>query len=558
MRLLLKKITITTLILCSPSLFTMEGETKKKETSCSKFGSFLNYIKGEFTDNSDAQKEFPFELPEPLSKSSKTARCIKKLLEQSNESEQFLCGVSTSEHQSSQQCTPEICDWSRFAQQHGLTQPTDLKGSMNLWQHYRKYIDFIKDELSLNSFRFSIEWALVQPENEHTFDPDALDHYADMFTYAIKKGITPLVNFHHYTDPCWFMDKDGFEKKENISLYVAFCTKVYQHMIEKLSQDKQALEALQKMKNRNPLFSTFNSPTGYAFRGYHQMSGPPANPEKKGLSWVATVLKNILESHVQTYYALKDTYEKKVTNKSAIQAPQIGLLKNIHQLDPAQDTITQWACKPITRIVCSVAKLLQNKCVYDFFNTGKFNVYIPGALSISHTNHNAQNALDWLGLNTYANRHMMIASTKLETAHEQKTDNPHYRIYPQGLYRAAIELHEQVTNEKGIPLYVTENGIATKDEKKRANFFRAYLYALLKARQAGVNIKGYFAWTLASNYEWPEPDTKKTSANTKQYGLCTATEDSPELTLKDGSQAYVEFAKTLLTQSNENEHTNEH
>jgi len=130
------------------------------------------------------------------------------------QADSFLIGASTSEHQCSKQCTPERCNWARFAQQRKLKQPTDKEYTCDFWNNYETYIPQLKKECNINTLRFSLERALVETF-EGYFDEAALRHYTDMFVHCLKHDITPLVCFHHYTDPCWLADKNGFEVAEN-------------------------------------------------------------------------------------------------------------------------------------------------------------------------------------------------------------------------------------------------------------------------------------------------------------------------------------------------------
>ncbi len=493
-------------------------------------------------NNSVATRQHPYDMPKNMPEPTTLAHRLVEQLDKKKQ-QKFLFGASTSEHQCSKQCTPEICSWSRFAQEHGLPQPTDEEYSMDFWHHYKAYIDYAKDHLKLNALRFSIEWAVVQPHGPGSFDQVALDHYADLFIYAIKRGITPLVCFHHYTDPCWFIDRNGFEKTENIDHFVTFCKRVYSHLMTALRDDKQALKALQEVYPRQPLWATFNSPEGYAFRGYREMSSPPADPKKKGLAWVARVLKNVLEAHVRVYYALKNEYEQ-LNLPQEIKNPQIGFLKNVHQLDPAKKTWLQYCCSPLTRIICYTGDMLQNESVYRFFTTGEFTVHIPFKLNLTHKNSFAIGALDFIGLNYYSNRHLFLTKTVQEQEPERTTDNGNYRIYPQGLYRAIVELSERIAQPLSIPIYVTENGIATMDDEKRYAFYHQYLYALCKAIEDGYPVYGYLPWTLADNYEWP--NRKKHSK--RVYGLCSVDKNDPaKLIIKNGTRSYIDFVNAFDT-----------
>ncbi len=490
------------------------------------------------------KQELPFEIPTTLPAPAQIADSMASQIDP----DMFLRGASTSEHQCSTRCTAEVCSWSRFAKEHNLPQPTDERYMMDLWTHYRSYIDYAKDELHLNALRFSIEWALVQPDGPMSWDQEVLDHYADMFVYAIKKGITPLVCFHHYTDPCWFIDAGGFVEDQNLDYFVSFCSRMYQELMNAVQNDADALNALHAMNPRTPLWATYNSPEGYVFRGYHQKQGPPADPKQSGLRMVVQVLHQMLEAHVRVYYALKKEHKNMQLGNQGIAQPKIGLLKNIHQLDPAQTQWLHYFAKPVTKQICAVADAIQNKTFYNFFTKGIFKVSVPFVVKEKYENPAAIGALDFIGLNYYSNRHMYLAQKVTSTDSEQLTDNPNYCSYPQGIYRAIVELSEKLVIpfekklKKELRLYVSENGVATQDDEKRYRFYHEYLYAMNRAVQDGYKIYGYLPWTLASNYEWP---ALKNNTH-REYGLCSIDpDDASKLIAKKGSRSYVAFAERM-------------
>lgn len=504
--------------------------------------TFAGHIWKSLTTNSKAAQEEPFVWPDDIGNGASIGASIAATLKTKKYSEDFLFGASTSEHQCSKQCTPEICSWERFAVEKGLAHPYDTHYPIDLWNNYRSYFSYAKEVLGLNSLRFSIEWALVQPNGPDEFNAEALEHYADMFLYCLQKGITPIICFHHYTDPCWFIDAGGFEQEENIHYFVTFCSTVYRSLMKSLRCDTRARLHLKTMTQ--PLFATFNSPEGYAFKAYLQMKAPPAREDKKGLNFVAICLKNMMEAHVQVYYALKEEYDAfDSILKATVKTPQVGFLKNIIQLDPAQKTRKQWLFSGLTCIACAVGNLLQNECIFKFFTTGKFRVYIPTKVSVKHINPAAIGALDFIGINYYSNCHLYLGSGIQETDSAYQTDNSNYRVHPQGLYRAIVEVTEKLAGPLAIPMYVTENGIATQDNHKRADFYRKYMYSLARALEDGYDVRGYLTWTLADNYEWPNLE----SQTPRVYGLCSISPWRPtELKVKDGALEYVEIVKHAL------------
>lgn len=537
-----KNLKSSVLLLAMASLFQSNIQGKKSSTNPdSWFSSPMRCIKQITLDmvNPHADSKVkPFTIPNIEFDSSVMGQNIAQLHQNAQKSAYpFLIGASTSEHQSSKRCTPETCSWSLYAHEQKLPQPQDQNTMLNLADNYEAYFAQAK-EMGLNSLRFSIEWALVEPR-EGSFNQEELDRYATMMLCALKNDITPVICLHHYTDPCWFIKKGGFESKKNIHYFVRFAQAVYTTIITTLNENEDLYKKLETM--HHPLWATFNNPSGYAFRGYYTNDGPPSHPTKKSIKWVATVIKNMMEAHVQVYQALNTAYAQSSLNKEYIQKPYIGFLKNMAIIDPSHKTIAHTLVSPISRMVSTIASLIANESIFTFFTTGHFRVQVPTQVSLHHYNTLASTSIDFIGVNFYSNIYACMGKKLKETNPLYATDNSTYRIYPQGLYRAISMVSRKIAVPLNIPMYVTENGIATNDNAKRERFYKQYMYALEKSISDGYDVRGYLTWTLADNYEWPTHEHIQ-----KAYGLYSINpEDDTVLHLKQGSEWFCNFAQAI-------------
>ncbi len=494
------------------------------------------------TDSSIYRQEFPIEIGTDLP----SMQQIADTLFSSVSPDRFMFGASTSEHQGSKECTPELCNWSAYAQENNLAQPTDDRYTMDWYNNAPAYLSDAKAQLpGFNTVRFSTEFALLQPDGPDSWDQDVADHYADLFITMLKKGITPLLCFHHYTDPLWFQEMGGFEKEENVHYFSDTCIKLYSHIMKAVKADKAAIAALRALKKRPPLWITFNAPDGYAFRGYYAKGGPPG---VKDISLTAHVLKNSLEGHVRVYYGIKRAFKRLKMSKEF--TPQVGFLKNIHQVDPARETTTQRRLSALNNFVLGFADQIQNRAVYNFFIKGEFwaQIPIPGfSVDVRYKNPRAVGATDFVGLNYYSNRHQFFTTTIPITDETLRTSGATYYHYPYGMYRAIIELHERFLHPmnaatgKDIYTFCAENGIATDDDAKRARFYHEYLYAISRAVKDGYKVYGYIPWTFFDNYEWPAMG----DATIRNYGVFAVSDDGKKLTLKNGSRPLKIFGQAL-------------
>lgn len=494
------------------------------------------------TDPGVYRQEFPIDISAPLPSMDQIAQNIFK----SVNPERFMFGASTSEHQGSKECTAEICNWSAYAEKHNLVQPTDERYKMDWYNNAPAYLTDAKKQLpGLNTVRFSTEFALLQPDGPDSWDVGVADHYAQLFITMLKKGITPLVCFHHYTDPVWFEDRGGFEKIENVDFFSDTCIKLYKHIMNAVSKDAQARAAWQALGPRTPLWATFNAPDGYAFRGYYAKGGPPG---VKDISLTAEVLKNTLEAHVRVFYGIKSAFRKMKFDDSL--APKVGFLKNIHQIDPARETTKQRRLSALNNFVLGFADQIQNRAVYNFFIKGEFwaQIPIPGfKVDVRYKNHRAVGATDFVGLNYYSNRHQFFTTTVPIKDETLRTSGATYYHYPYGMYRAIVELHERFLKPlsaaagRDIFMFCAENGIATEDDAQRARFYQEYLYAISRAVQDGYKVFGYIPWTFFDNYEWPALDDN----TVRNYGVFAVIDDGKHLKLKPGSWPLKEFGEAL-------------
>jgi beta-glucosidase len=403
----------------------------------------------------------------------------------------FLWGVATSAQQVEGNCTNS--DWYAWENQGKTAEKSGI--ACDHWHRYKEDIELIK-QLGCRAYRFSIDWSKIEPQ-EGVFDASALLHYQDVCKDLLKEGIMPVVTLHHYTNPIWFAQKKGFEKIENGDYFVRYASHVFNTLHPYVY-----------------MWITFNSPNSYAPRAYYADICPPGVHDMQRMT---TVIKNMLDAHVKTYRALKETPEGK--------AAHIGMVHNIFQVEPHGF----W-----DKISTGYAQSLFDQATYSFFTTGKFKAYIPFTVNVTHANKQAQGALDFIGFNYYS--HGLMKNKKVvQHPDEITTQNELFTVYPEGLYRAICDISQNLAKPLKIPIYVTENGIATTSAGKRDLFFKRYLYALNHALQEGHPVQGYFVWSLMDNYEW--------GTYQKQFGLFAVNYDTQKRTLKDGTDYLITMIK---------------
>ena len=417
--------------------------------------------------------------------------------------EEFRWGVATSSHQVEGNCTNNWSAWEASTNEKG--NPRILDGdrsglACDHWNRYKEDIGLIK-ALGLGAYRFSVEWSKIEPE-EGKFNNSALKHYRDVCADLEEAGITPVITLHHFTNPLWFEDMGAFEKEENISYFVRFSQRVFD-----------------TLKDHVAIWCTINEPAVYTSQGYFNGIWPPGkrNPQLAG-----EVMKNLLVAHTKVYKALK--------NVENGEKYQIGIVKNIFPFDP----YNRW--NPLDWFVCRSLDGVFNQGALDYFKTGEFEFSMPGMSKLKYTYADGAGALDFIGLNNYSHQRVKSQLNPREFfrfefyPYEEMTDMA-YPIYPEAIYRSIKRV-----KALGIPIIITENGIADVRDDRRAKYIERYLYAVSKALGEGADIAGYFYWSLMDNFEWSEGYDMK-------FGLYEVDFNTQDRTLREGSKRYMDIVE---------------
>ena len=416
----------------------------------------------------------------------------------------FIWGSATASHQVEGNCDNN--NWYKWEQSTNEKGEPCIAGSQKSghacdhWSRYKEDINLIK-ELGLNSYRLSIEWSKVEP-TKGEIDRDAINHYHEVIDDLISNNIKPVITLHHFTEPIWFHDIGAFEKEENIDIFVSYSKLIFSEFSSKVK-----------------IWCTINEPSVYTTHGYFTGIFPPG---KMNANIAVRVLKNLLQLHVEIYLALKA-----MPNGSECQ---IGIVKNINQFEPyRRHSIMDW-------IVSLINNQFFNNSVINFFKKGVFKIRIPGLAWIKYRNKKAIDSMDFFGLNYYSHNHVKFKPNPKEffelrfLKQDTMTDMP-YTIYAEGFYRA---LHQASILNK--PIIVTENGIADVKDANRAKYIEQYLYALSRALEDGLDIRGYYYWSLLDNFEWAFGYDMK-------FGLYEVDFKTQKRTLREGAKVYKKIVQ---------------
>lgn len=427
----------------------------------------------------------------------------------------FLYGVATAGFQNDPgcptipeaECTDPGSDWYDFVTKDatrkdpGTFQSGDpLSAAPGSYELYARDFDLVRDELHGNAVRLSLEWSRIFPRPTDgadgpdalraLADPRALAHYHAVFSALRARGLTPLVTLHHYTLPSWLHDAAGCHVDlkgcklrgwldreravREIAKYAGFCAREFGGEVD--------------------LWATLNEPFAVVLPGYLFPSKERSNPPAVSLEFEAAraAMVAMIEGHARMVDAVRqgDSADADGDGRPA----RVGLVYNMTPAAPADPD------KP--------ADVAAARNVFYLYNEVFLNAVVKGDLdeamdgSAVHRP-DLTGRMDFLGVNYYTR--VLVEGTErpvLPQLSPLTTFNPLtlsiWNDYPQGIYEMA-----KLVSSWGLPLLISENGTADQtDESVAPPYLLRHLDWLLRAREEGADVLGYFYWTLVDNYEW--------------------------------------------------------
>ena len=376
--------------------------------------------------------------------------------------EGFLWGAATAGHQvegnnvASDAWLLEHVRPSTFKEPSG-----DACNSFALWQ---EDLDLVR-ALGLNTYRFSLEWARIEPERG-LISLAMLEHYKRIIAGCRERGLIPMVTFNHYTCPRWFAARGGWTEPQAADLFVAYCETAARHLAAEIGYATTLNEpnAPQQLKWYDMPASFYDAQdrmleaARQACGSAHFTAANAANNAD-----LEAMLPVMTAAHKRAYEAIKSVRPDLPVGVSLAIGDDQAVGTNTRRDQMRSDAYGAWL--------------------------------------------EAVKAGDFLGVQNYL-RTQSDAHGLLPVPKGAKTNSMGDEIYPTSLGNAVRYAHEATR----LPIIVTENGLAADDDNLRAAYIPEALRGLHAALREGVPVKGYVHWSLLDNYEW-------TSGYSQKFGL---------------------------------------
>ncbi len=368
----------------------------------------------------------------------------------------FLWGVATSAFQLEGSPYADWTSWDSI-----LDANPDVT---NHYYLYKKDLNLLKD-LGVNAYRFSIEWSRIQPK-ENLWDTVAIAHYQEIVDILTENNIEPMITLHHFTHPLWFIKKYPWHEDASIEKFLAYTEKI--------------VSTIKGVR----YWITFNEPYVLILGGYLEGCMPPGI---RDAAFAIKALENILVCHGKAYDFIH----------SNIPDALVSVAHNMAALAPWH----RW--NPLDRLLSKIAKYFYNHSLLDAFITGSLRVKFPFSKAIEIAAP-IKGKLDFFGVNYYTRVHIRFNPFKKMGIELRHRDIDGYGLTDMGweIHPRGLEKVLRYASKLNVPLIITENGIATRNDRKKIKFMKAHIDVVEKCIRNGIDVKGYFYWSLIDNYEW--------------------------------------------------------
>ncbi len=401
--------------------------------------------------------------------------------------DKFLWGCATAAHQ----VEGNNVNSDYWVMEH-LPQSMFKEPSGDACDHYHLYSQDISmlADLGFNTYRFSIEWARIEPE-EGFFSNAELDHYRRMLAACQEHHLSTMLTYYHFSLPRWFAIKGGWQQEKAADLYARYCEKVTKHLGDLVGYA-----------------STMNEPDLPQLLNWINIPGAPAGMSITDMMQQAlgNIRKQLNAPDFSDFF-LGDAKKTRETLLAA-HAKAKDAIKSVRADLPVGFNLAMQDDQPAPED--------------SHLDEKRADVYGPWLEAARHC--------DYLGVQTYSRS--IVGKKDLPPPKGAELTQVGMEFYPECVEHVV----RYAAKETKVPIIVTENGIATVDDTRRVEYYQRAVAGLKRAIDDGVDVRGYVAWSLMDNFEWM-------SGFTPKFGLVAVDLKTQKRTIKPSAAVLGNIAR---------------
>lgn len=436
-------------------------------------------------------------------------------------SRDFIFGSATSSYQIEGAYKEDgrgLSIWDTFSRTPGKV--TNMDNGDVACDHYHLYekdIEILKT-LGVDSYRFSIAWPRIFPK-QGKYNQAGMDFYKNLIKRLIENGIKPAVTLYHWDLPMWAHDKGGWVNRDSVKWFIEYAEKCFEELDEHVD-----------------MWITHNEPWCAGFLGYHLGIHAPGHTN---LEEALKAVHHMLLSHGEAVSLLKE--------KMCSTTP-IGITLNLSPMYPASNSIND-------QLAANNSDGYSNRWFLDSVLKGSYPVDMMNLFSkyVHSFDFIAEGDLakistdcDFFGINFYTRSLVEFNAASDFLYKSAYSDYPKtgmgWDISPAEFKDLIRRLRKEYTK---LPIYITENGAAFDDnvsednkvyDPERQQYVEQHLQAVAELNEEGMNIAGYYLWSLLDNFEWA-------FGYEKRFGITYVNFETQERILKESGYRYAEIIK---------------